>query len=251
MARPEKRAVFLTMTQISYSSRFEVEPLLEVGDTKGYCILPSFTADAAEAEDLKRLLKLHVLTPVQTHSLNVKKVEKPEDIAENTDALITYSKGLSIGVFTADCVPILICAPDVEGIAAVHAGWKGTLGGIVENAINMLVKKGADPAKMIVAFGPSISSGHYEVDTDLARTFITAGFSEYVSYPNGIDREPHIDLQGINVRRMLDCGLLRENIKTHSGCTYSTRRDNGTFLYQSHRRSNGNPGRMLTCIVMN
>lgn len=237
------------MSQISQKPSFRIEPLIRINHVKGLCVLPHTTDSPAEADEMKQILKRHVFTPNQTHSLNVKIVENPYENVEDTDALITFAKDLPIGVFTADCVPILIYAPDVEGIAAIHAGWKGTLGGIIGNAIRMLEDKGADTKKMTAAFGPSISSSIYEVDRELAKKFCDAGYQEYVSFHKGPDNKPHIDLQGVNIRRMLDWGIPVENIMPHRGCSYSTCLSDGSFPYQSHRRSGGNPGRMLTCII--
>lgn len=229
---------------------FHIESLLECGDVKGECVLPPFSSSPEESLQWKARLKRDVFTPVQTHTANVKIVDSIDRDVSDTDALITFRKGFPIGVFTADCVPILLYSPDVEGIAAIHAGWKGTLSGIVENAIRLMMEKGADPEKMKAAFGPSISHRVYEVSDELAEKFIAAGFNDYVSYPDGIGLNPHLDLQGINIRRMLDCGLLMRNIKPHEGCSFSSQSSDGRFLYQSHRRSGGNPGRMLTQIAM-
>ena len=70
-----------------------------------------------------------VLLPVQTHSCTVAEVDSPCPLPD-TDAIITRTPGLRIGVRTADCVPLLLHAPDIRAVAAIHAGWKGTLGNI-------------------------------------------------------------------------------------------------------------------------
>ena len=135
-------------------------------------------------------------------------------------------------------------------MGAIHAGWKGTLGGIVDKVMDTLEERGVDPAKLKVAFGPSISKKAYEVDQELADNFREAGFYEYISYPDGEDKKPHIDLQGVNMERFLRRGVKPDNITLHEGCTFNSKRKDGTPLYASHRRSGGAPARMLTCIML-
>ncbi|MDE7413622.1 MAG: polyphenol oxidase family protein [Muribaculaceae bacterium] len=198
----------------------------------------------------KWFYRISALLPEQTHSLNVGLVVDPLQRFPDTDALVTFKKGIPIGVLTADCVPVLIYAPDVEGVVAVHAGWKGTLGGIIEYVLSILEEYGADPAKMKVAFGPSISEENYEVDRDLAEKFGAAGFGDCVHYPKGKDGKPHIDLQGVNCRRLIKRGVLPENIRLHDGCSFGSCREDGSPKYYSHRRSQGAPGRNLTYIML-
>lgn len=228
-------------------TEFKSTPLLNEGNAIGRCLFP---ASGVGSTDLKQRYKIHALLPEQTHSLNVGIAEHRYDYFPDTDALVTFKQDLPIGVVTADCVPILVYAPDVEGVAAIHAGWKGTLGGIVDNALDVLEEHGASPAEMIVAFGPSISKAMYEVDETLADKFREAGFGDHVSYPNGKIKKPHIDLQGVNIERLLRRGVKGENILPNADCTYSTVTADGLPLYQSHRRSNGDPGRNLTLISL-
>lgn len=228
---------------------YRIEPLLNTSHVTGVCIIPEVD-DFNKECDSKPILKQFANIPVQTHSVNVGIVKNIGEHFEDTDALITFEKGLPIGICTADCVPILIYAPDVEGVAAVHAGWKGTLGGIIDNTLDALLEDGANTVNLIVAFGPSISKGNYEVDQEHADKFISAGFEKYVSYPNGKDRKPHIDLQGINMERLLRRGVKGENIHLHSGCSFGSKDTDGKPLYHSYRRSGGSKGRMLTSIML-
>lgn len=227
-------------------AQYRVEQLLE-GQVDGRCIVPQqemFT----EMADVRNYLRNFAVIPVQTHSTNDGIVTSRDNQFAETDALVTFERNLPIGIITADCVPILIYAPGVEGVAAVHAGWKGTLGGIVDQTLNVLEGRGADVEQMIVAFGPSISARNYEVDKELAEKFVEAGLSSCVSYPNGPDKKPHIDLQGVNVERLLRRGVKKENIITHQGCTVDSRLNDSTFAYHSYRRSGGGVARQLTCI---
>ena len=226
------------------------EFLLMDDGVSGLCLFPDLRDPENESKDLMWLYKGWATIPDQTHSCNVAITDGFSRYYPNTDALITFESDVPLGVKTADCVPILVYAPDKHGIAAIHAGWKGTLGGIVDNVMDTLVEKDVDPAQLRVAFGPSISKHVYEVSRELAESFIEAGFEAYVSYPNGLIEKPHIDLQGVNMERFLRRGVKPENIKLHDGCSYSSKMDDGSMMYASHRRSGGAPARMLTCIMM-
>lgn len=189
-------------------------------------------------------------TPMQTHSLNVKVVDnKFYREVEDTDALVTFSVNVPIGVRTADCVPILMYAGDVNGVAAIHAGWRGTIGGIVDNTLDVMVESGADPAKLRVAFGPSISMKNYEVDFDLARCFTEAGFEKYVSFSGGNWVKPHLDLQGVNIERLLRRGVRMENIFPNKACTFESKNEKGECIYPSYRRDK-TTDRILTAIML-
>lgn len=218
------------------------------------------------AEGMRSCFRQFAFLPVQTHSLNVGVIEitasakdnpdvgNPEvDIPDrefpDTDALISFDSGVAIGIITADCVPLLLYAPDVRAVAAIHAGWRGTLGGIVDNVVEILKARGGDAEKMIAVFGPSISSSVYEVDNVLADKFADAGFGAYVSYPEGKENKPHIDLQGVNTGRLFNKGLRKRNVILSDKCTFTTSDSNGRHLYPSYRR-NATPMRLLTSILM-
>lgn len=225
-------------------------PLLMEDMVSGLCMIPDLHNPEIEKSNLTDLYRIWARIPEQTHSCNVAVADQFQRFFTDTDALLTFERNVAVGVKTADCVPILIYAPDRQCVGAIHAGWKGTLGGIVDNVMDVLAEKGVDPALLKVAFGPSISKDAYEVDSELAARFIEAGFEEYVSYPCGCHEKPHIDLQGVNMERFLRRGVIRENISLHAGCSFGSKGVDGTPAYASHRRSGGAPLRMLTCIMM-
>lgn len=229
-------------------SHYIKEPVPIKGPVVGLCVYPldSVSRDAS----LNDGYKAFALTPVQTHSLNVAVVKTGEENLDDTDALLTFRDDFPIGVKTADCVPILVYAPDINCIGAIHAGWKGTIGGIVDNVLDTIESYGGKVETLTVAFGPSISKETYEVDEDLAQRFAEAGFADYVSRPTSPANKPHIDLQGVNMERFLRRGVPRQNITLHKGCTLASKDSDGTLRYPSHRRSAGSPVRLLTYIVL-
>lgn len=222
--------------------------LLHVGNVSIRCMRPGDMN--IDPDEFNRFIKRLVTVPVQTHSLNVGLIGDPFLDLTKVDALVSFNPAVAVGVYTADCVPVLIYAPDKEGIAAVHAGWRGTLGGIVNNTLDLLQAQGCDPSRMYAVIGPAISLENYEVDFELAHKFIDAGFSEFVMSGSDCYVKPHIDLKGVNRMRLLKRGLKPENITVSPDCTFSSRGSDGTH-YPSHRRSGGSPLRMLSCISLN
>ncbi|MBN2320286.1 MAG: peptidoglycan editing factor PgeF [Acidobacteria bacterium] len=88
------------------------------------------------------------------------------------DALLTQNEGISIGVQTADCLPVLIADPDNNAVAAVHSGWRGGLKQIATGTIRTMQKAfRSDPARLIVAVGPGIRVCCYEVGPEVSDLF--------------------------------------------------------------------------------
>lgn len=188
-----------------------------------------------------------LVMPVQTHTANVAVVDKTDESLcktcyKDTDALVTRLKGTAIGVRTADCVPILLHAPDIKAVAAIHAGWRGTLAGIAANAIKIMTDSGADPSLIFAAFGPAICGDCYEVSPELADRFDDTGLG--LSVVRRQPGRPHLDLIAANTIIMRRCGLTHERI---SGCGICTCQSG---LYPSWRRSPGIADRLVTAICL-
>lgn len=117
-----------------------------------------------------------VFFPNQQHTSNVILIDKTTDFntvnRKPVDAVITNLKGTGVGILTADCSPILAHESESGYILAIHAGWKGALAGICENALNSLKDLGVDIKKISVAIGPTISTKCYEVKLDFIEAFI-------------------------------------------------------------------------------
>ena len=88
------------------------------------------------------------------------------------DALITNQKKIPIAVLTADCAPVLLFDKNKRTIAAIHAGWKGALKGIVTNVVNFMQNKGSLPKDITAIVGPCIAAKSYEVKQDFIKKFM-------------------------------------------------------------------------------
>ena len=109
-------------------------------------------------------------SPRQVHSAKAVIAERayaPNERPE-CDALVTNRPGLLLGVLAADCAPIVICDPHNGVVAAIHAGWRGAVGGVIEAAVDAMGTLGGDPSRMAAGVGPCLSQASFEVGPDLA-----------------------------------------------------------------------------------
>lgn len=201
----------------------------------------------------------------QFHSDVVCDFSAAPDEACSADASVTSSPKLLLGVQTADCVPILLADPKHRAVAAVHAGWRGTLHRVVEKTIGrMVMQYGTRPADLLAAIGPAIGGCCYEVGTEVAAAFQ----SQFVGAPEWFDElrtgdEPNplqwlnqfppghqpppknvrLDLRKANRAQLLDAGVPAQNIFVSDLCT-ACRPD----LLFSYRKQGTESGRMMAAI---
>ena len=199
-----------------------------------------------------------LITPHQTHGcevihidelfFNQSKSQQIEDLY-GYDASITQLEGIFLCVTTADCVPIVLYDPTTQSIGAIHAGWKGTSGRIVENTINAMNKTfGVRPTDIIACIGPSISIDNYEVGDEVKEIFIENNFilDGSNSYLNKESGKIHLDLKEINRQELIRLGISANNIEKSTLCTFENKE-----LFFSARRQTIHSGRMLTAIMIN
>lgn len=176
----------------------------------------------------------------QVHGNEVLVVETPVT-NEKYDAQITNKKGIYLAVSVADCTPILIHDTKHHAVAAIHAGWKGTVGMIVTKALELMQRHYGTQGRDCKAFiGACISYTHFEVGEEVAQHFSTAQKRFDAS-----TKKWFVDLKKANQQQLLDFGVLPENIEITDLCTVS---NNDTFF--SHRKEKGTTGRMMAVIGM-
>ncbi len=114
-------------------------------------------------------------TCYQIHSAQALTLAAPLGAARpRADALVTETPGVLCGALAADCAPVLIADPQAGVVAAVHAGWRGALAGVVEAAVAAMAARGAAPARMRAAVGPCIGPASYEVGLEFLDAFVAA-----------------------------------------------------------------------------
>lgn len=116
----------------------------------------------------------HVLTAKQVHSDRAVFIAAPftQDERPEADALVTATPGLALGALAADCVPILMEASGL--VAAVHAGWRGSLAGVIGSAVRLMTEHGAEPGEIRAAVGPCLRRESFEVRGDLVDAVLSA-----------------------------------------------------------------------------
>lgn len=181
--------------------------------------------------------------PQLTHTNNVVHIERgyDQEAIKNTDALITRTPGICIVVTAADCVPILLFDPENRAIAAIHAGWKGTVGHIVSKTITAMEEAfGTDPGSLRVGIGPSISPAVYEVGEEVIEE-VKKSFHEeehMLLIPSEVQGKARFNLWEANILQLKRLGVKGSNTELAGICTYSNKdqffsarfsRDSGRF----------------------
>jgi polyphenol oxidase len=179
-----------------------------------------------------------VRTLKQVHSSRV--VEIHDHVAGlQADALVSDISGATVGVRTADCVPILLADPRQRVVAAVHAGWRGTASGIVLEAIRAMTEAhGACVGDIRIAIGPSIGACCYEVGDEVA-----AGFRAILPESASRNGKTMLDLREANRRLAVSAGVPAQQIDVASLCTRCN-----PELFHSFRRDKDACGRLLSFI---
>jgi polyphenol oxidase len=169
----------------------------------------------------------------QVHGATIQRVDAP-GTNPNCDAMITNRSGIFLCVTVADCVPVFLLDRNVHALAVVHAGWRGTVTGIVASAVEALVAAfGADPSRMEAFVGPAAGKCCYEVGKEVSGEFEAA----FVTVENGKQR---IALKEANRAQLMDSGIPESAIEVHPSCTI-----HNEDLFHSFRRDGSRSGRMV------
>ena len=111
----------------------------------------------------------------QVHSARVHVAEQAfGDERPEGDGAATVTPGVLCGALAADCAPVLMADPKARVVCAVHAGWRGALGGVIEAGVEVMTGLGASPGRIVAAVGPCIGPQSYEVGEDFRQTFLDA-----------------------------------------------------------------------------
>ncbi len=197
------------------------------------------------AEDLTFPMENAVLSR-QTHTDNIRIITK-EDMGKglvresdifDTDGLITKEINIPLVVFSADCVPVLLFDPKTPAIAAIHAGWRGTIQGIVGKAVAMMKEHfSSNPKDILAAIGPSIGPCCFTFGEDAPDHF-PAEFC--TPQPDG---KFLVDIWAMNQKQLLDEGLLPKHIDNAKLCTVC--HADQFYSYRTHKENTGRQGAVI------
>lgn len=185
-----------------------------------------------------------LITVSQVHGDNIIVVDSPDTSPHgikslDADGLITNIKGMTIGILTADCVPVILYDGKNKVIAAVHAGWKGTAAKIAVKTVEIMAERyKSRPQEITAAIGPAIGPCCYKVGEDVVAA---VGHREEAAELRGC--EWYLNLQKANFLQLQGAGVA--DIDLSDICT-SCRTD----LFFSHRAEQGKTGRQLSFISL-
>jgi polyphenol oxidase len=186
----------------------------------------------------------------QVHGVAIARVragDTPADVAGvQADGLCSDRPDVAVAVFVADCVPALLVDPRTGAFAAVHAGWRGTLAGVLPAAVRALGEHfGARPSDLRVALGPAIGACCFEVGPEVVEAFeagLPGARAAGVILPAGQGGrlKAHVDLKRANRRLLESAGVAPASIDAGDECTSC---DHERFF--SYRRDRGQTGQHL------
>lgn len=196
------------------------------------------TADlvAQAREQLRERLSLvHVQWLNQTHSTKTVDIAQFQDLIPEADAVTTVMADLACAVLTADCVPVLLRDVHSGRVAAVHAGWRGLVAGVLDGVLRCF----DNLAHVEASIGPCISQDHFEVGSEVARVFLTEHPLQVRK--SLVQNKWYVDLRGVVTEKLLGAGLTPFAIAQSPLCTYAH------ADLPSHRQD-GTPRRMASLI---
>ncbi len=172
----------------------------------------------------------------QVHGNQVIDLEKPLDGMVG-DASFSRSPAQICAVFTADCLPILVCDKSASLVAAIHAGWRGLLSGVIDNTIKAL---NCDPNHLRVWLGPAIGPDHFEVNDAIRQDYVNRHPDYALGFHNNsghwfadLYQLAKVNLKQLGIQEIFGGGL----------CTYCDHQQ-----FYSYRRDQGDTGRMVSLI---
>jgi len=191
----------------------------------------------------------NLAAPRQIHSAKAVITDRafPPNERPECDALVTKRPGLLLGVLAADCAPIVLCDPHNGVIAAIHAGWRGAVGGVIESAVEAMIQLGADPGKTAAGVGPCLSQSLVRVGPDLADAVLDATPWAETLFEAGEGDRQFFDLKRYCLGRLGRMGVAHMDALTDDTLTQPD-------LYFSHRASvkagDRDCGRNMTGIML-
>jgi YfiH family protein len=200
---------------------------------------------------------LYLFRPRQVHGVELRCIDQAflalsedEQKAKLTgiDAICTNIPGYAVCVSTADCVPILLYDTKRKAVAAVHAGWRGTVQRILVHTIKQMKELyGTEAQDLYAAIGPSISLASFEIGEEVYQAFEDASFDmKAISIWKESTKKHHIDLWKANAMQLQENGVPDHHIQIAGICTYIHQED-----FFSARRLGIKSGRILSGIMLN
>ena len=201
----------------------------------------------ARVADAMQISPEHLVGIHQVHSAKALSVTEPFAEKPKADAVVTSVPGLALSILTADCMPVLFADPKAGVIGAAHAGWRGTLDGVLEATVDLMEAHGASSENIVAVIGPSISQRAYEVGPEFFDTHMAEDPASERFFAGGTGDRMMYDLPGYGLTRLRARGVGQSEWTRH--CTSS---DPARFF--SYRRSvhakEADYGRLIASIAL-
>ncbi len=186
---------------------------------------------------------VELITVSQVHSAIVHRVGDDKPV-EPGDGMMTDQAGKLLAILTADCVPVLVIDREKRVVAAFHAGWRGTVEGIVQAGVaSMQAEFGSRAADLSAAIGPCIGACCYTVGDEVLSEFRDNFDYADELFKSSSDHTLRLDLVEANRRQLLYAGLVPCNVHVPGQCTSCH-----PERYFSHRKSSGRTGRLMSVV---
>jgi YfiH family protein len=181
----------------------------------------------------------------QVHGAEVMWMNSRDDCGEAraADAIACDDPKCVACVRVADCAAVLLASADGKVVAAVHAGWRGVVAGVVAAAVNAFGDRIGQKGEILAAIGPSIGAGNFEVGIEVVEEFRRV-FGADAPAQLKCGGKAHVDLRAAIGLQLRGCGVAADHIDGTDRCTF---RDEEEFF--SHRRDRGVTGRMAAIIA--
>jgi hypothetical protein len=225
---------------------------LNLGNPNGARVQDDYARIWANYAKLTKTIGCSGEPPLRVHQIHgADVVSARANQAFNTDckadALVSDDPHRVISIRTADCTPILLATPDSKIVAAVHAGWRGIIAGVIPAAVARMIELQPDlaPSDFLAAVGPCIGPAAFEVGPEVLAEFESA-FGPEAPISRKSDGKGTVDLPSAARRQLIAAGLRDHNIDGTDRCTYTHGKE-----FFSHRRDRGITGRMAAVIAAN
>jgi polyphenol oxidase len=191
----------------------------------------------------------YLLSVWQVHSPDCLAVDAPwPGERPKADAMATATPGIALAIATADCGPLLFADPKARVIGAAHAGWKGSIGGVIEATLARMEALGASRRDITVALGPMLSQANYEVGPEfIARLLAEDSGNARFFAPSVKAGHAMFDLPGYNRMRVEHAGV--GVVHDMALCTYADERRFYSYRRTTHRGET-DYGRLISAIVI-
>ena len=192
-----------------------------------------------------QLNKKKIIIPNQTHSNIVLQVDKKIDNLGQADAIITSRDDILLGILTADCAPIIIMGKKNYGI--IHAGWRGLLGGIVENTVNKFLSLKEKESDLNVYVGPHLKKESFEIQNDFIQK-IKKNINHHERFIVSKQKKKYFDFSKLIETTFLRLNIINYNISNENTFAYPKRFFSHRYCFVNKIK---NCGRQISLVGIN